>query len=395
MGILQIASTFTATPLKAALQAAFERQGIPQEVGFSQYSQMAEFMLRPAQFADGVMGALVLLRVEDWLRDDLKSAPPNPGLDNQARQQLVSRTEDFITQLSVLTDAIPQVWVMVCPSNGWIATRHNLRTLCRTYSNIVTAKVRKLPVTLVNCPPFLLTAESEDQSTDRLGQMPFTQSAYDQLGEYLADEIKRTFRQTEMSVGIASADSTQFATYLAGLNVQVKLHRPEGAERKHVERMLRTIASFSLTGERPFLKDDEIEQMLGRGECFLVSVSDRLADYGPTGFVHFHELDSDMVVEGMSLSCVVLGKQAEFAVLSALAEYARGRDLKKMIFRFIAADRNQPMQVFLESIATNDPEVGYVANVSEFATRIGQSAIKPGAWTVAFPSSSRESTALT
>ena len=66
-GVLPVTSTFTATPLKAALQAALEREGIPQDVGFFLYGQMSEFMLRPAQFTDGASGAVLLLRVEDWL----------------------------------------------------------------------------------------------------------------------------------------------------------------------------------------------------------------------------------------------------------------------------------------------------------------------------------------
>jgi len=158
--------------------------------------------------------------------------------------------------------------------------------------------------------------------------------------------------------------------------------------------MLRTIASFSLTGERPFLTDEEIGQMLSSGECFLVSVSDRLADYGPTGFVLFREIDQELLVNGMALSCVVLGKQAEFAVVSALSRHAADRGLPKMVFHYSPAERNQPMQVFLESIATNHPGVGYVTDVSEIERRINESAVKPGAWTIALQSTFEDSGAV-
>lgn len=392
--ILQIASTFTATPIRDSLRAALADQGLESEIGFVLYGQISEFMLRPAQFADAVSGAVVLLRIEDWLREDLKSATPDPGFQSQARQRMASRSADFVDQVWALSEGVPQVWVMVCPSNGWIATRHNLRALCRTYGNVVTARIRILPVTVLNCPSFLLNGECNDHSTDRLGQMPYTQAAYDQLGEYLAVEIKRTMRRMDSATVAAGSDSSQFAAYLAGLNLQVKLSRPEGPARTHVERMLRTIASFSLTGERPFLADDEIGQMLADSECLLISVSDRLADYGPTGFVLFREVNQEMVVDAMALSCVVLGKQAEFAMLSALASYAAARGLLSITFRYTAADRNQPMQEFLDSIAGIEPGVGYVVKVSDVETRISAAAVNPGAWTVALPSSYDNSGAL-
>jgi hypothetical protein len=381
-GILPITATFTATPIKSALEAALTREGIGQDVSFLLYGQMSEFMLRPSQFVDGATGAVVLVRIEDWLREDFKSAAPDPSLENLARQRLVSRSADFVTQLSALAQSVPQVWVLVCPSHGWIATRHNLSALCRTYANLVTAKVRKLPVTVLNCPSFLLNGECDDNATDRLGQMPYTQVAFDQLGELLAGEIKRTLRQSDSAAVTKAADSTQFAAYLAGLNVQVKLARADESNRSHVGRMLRTIAGFSLTGQKPHLTEEEIARMEeGRG-CLLVSVSDRLADYGTTGFVLFREANQEMTVEEMALSCVVLGKQAEFAVLSALGRYAASQGLMKIAFKFSPSDRNQPTQEFLESVTVNEPGVGYVVNVTDVEGQISRAAVKPGAWKV-------------
>src|SRR5215831_3117425 len=111
--VLQIASTFTATPMKPALRSALAELATDSEIGFVQYGQMAEFMLRPAQFATETIGAIVLLRIEDWLRDDLKSLPPDPALENQVRQRITSRSTDFINQVSALVDGVPQVWLLV------------------------------------------------------------------------------------------------------------------------------------------------------------------------------------------------------------------------------------------------------------------------------------------
>jgi hypothetical protein len=393
-GYLPVASTFTAGSLKASIQAAIASTGTVVIGELFQYSRASEFMLRPKHFCPDATGAVVLLRLEDWLRADLKSGRPDQPLDAWAKERLLLQSRGFIEEVSALSRAVPQVWVMVCPSNGWIATRHHLGALCRTYGNVVTARLRKLSVTVLNCPPFLLNGECDDHSTDRLGQMPYTQAAFDQLGEFLASEITRTLRQTDSASGPTASDSTQFATYLAGLNVQVKLSPAEAPDYVHVDRMLRTIAGFSLTGEKPFMPDDEIGRMLADGDCLLISVSDRLADYGLAGFVHLREAKQEMVVDAMALSCIVLGKQAEFAALSALSQYAAAHGLLKISFRYTAAGRNQPMQEFLESVAEIEPGIGYVVEVSDVETRIGESAVKPGAWTVALLSSFDDSGVL-
>ncbi len=381
-GHLPITSTFTATPLQIPFLAEITKNGIAVSSPFYLYGQMDDFMLRSLFYCPEATGAVVLLRLEDWLREDLKSSQVHPDLVSYAKHKLVSRSADFLAAVSALTATVPQVWIVVCPSNGWISAKYDLRQLFRTHGNVLAARLRQLPVTVLNCPPFLLNGECDDHFTDRLGQMPYTQTAFDHLGEFLAGEIKRTLRRTDSTPRPMASDSTPFATYLAGLNVQVKLARLEGQDFTHVERMLRTIAGFSLTGEKPFLGDEEVGRMLSNGDCLLVSVSDRLADYGPTGFVLFREVKQQMIVDAMALSCVVLGKQAEFAVLSALSHYAVAHGLLSINFRFAAADRNQPMQEFLESVANNEPGIGYVVDVSDVESRINKSAVKPGAWTV-------------
>ena len=388
--VLPVATSFTATPLKEILVASLQADSVE----FFLYSRASEYMLRPQNFCSDAAGALVLLRLEDWLRDNLKSASPGKVSHATVKESLLARSNDFVNEVTALASNVRQVWILLCPSKGWIATRHDLTTACRTYSNLIAARLRKLPVTVIDCPSFLLNGESDDHSTDRLGQMPYTQAGFDQLAQYLAAEIKRTSLLGQPGVVPRAADSTEFATYLASLKVRVKLSPVEASDRAHVGRMLRTIAGFSLTGEMPFLQDDEIERMLTDRNCLLVSVADRLAEYGPTGFVLFRVAGKDLIVEAMALSCVVLGKQAEFAALSALARHAGGHDLSRIVFLYKAAERNQPMQEFLESVAVSEPGLGYVVSVADVEARISESAVNPRAWTVELQSSLDNSSVL-
>ena len=82
-----------------------------------------------------------------------------------------------------------------------------------------------------------------------------------------------------------------------------------------MDRLLRTVAAFSLTGERRDIPDAEVDAYLNPDRCMLISVSDRLSDHGSSGLVAFRATGDSLIVDVMALGCPVLGKQVEFAVL--------------------------------------------------------------------------------
>src|SRR5581483_7353545 len=102
MRVFQVISTFTSTPTAATLQNALGAAGIRAELNFVQYGQMSEYMLSPASESSEVLGSIVLVRVEDWLRSGLLSGAPASGLDAWVRQQLRNRLDEFILQFNTL-----------------------------------------------------------------------------------------------------------------------------------------------------------------------------------------------------------------------------------------------------------------------------------------------------
>lgn len=382
-GLLQVASTFTATPIRDSLRTAAVKGRFSEEVEFVLYAQMSEYMLWSASDWPRVAGTIVLLRLEDWLREDLKSPSTDTRSDTQARQRLSARSDEFVNHIATLSQRAPQVWFLACPSTGWIARRHKLVTLCRTYTNLVVARVRKLPVTVLDCPVFLSEGKFDDLSADRLGQVPYLQAAFDQLGEFLASQIARTWQPRDlMPVPAKYIRSAELAAYLAGLRVQVKLAPVNVCDQNYVDRLLRTAAGFSLTGEKPDIPDDYVERLLESRSCFVISVSDRLSDYGPSGFVFFQKSQGTLVVDSMALSCIVLGKQVEYAVLSALAQYAAEHDLARIVFEYTPSSRNEPMHTFLQSVTDSQSDNRHVVAVSTLETKIKTVAVSPGAWTL-------------
>jgi hypothetical protein len=268
---------------------------------------------------------------------------------------------------------------------GWISEHHKIEIVCRIYTNVVAARVRAIPnITVLNWPASLSKSQFADRNADRLGQIPFTQETFDRLGALLGEQIARTWEQETRTVLRETDSSEALAEYLKNLRVQVTLAPalPEG--RAHVDRLLRTVASITLTGEQRDLDDTQLDRLSSTRECLLASVSDRLAEYGFTGVVAYRVEEHDMVVDSMSVSCAVLGKQVEYAIIAALAQVAAEQGLTKLVFEYRPAARNQATETFLKSFADTAPGMKFIVPVVEADDRIRKASVAPGTWTLDF-----------
>lgn len=376
---IQIASTFVCTPIEHSLRRSVSDADIADAVGFTPPAQMAEYMLSPALDSEQILGTIVVARVEDFLREYVDAASEQVT-DSGVRQQLRARLDEFLSQLAILALRGRPVWFLACPSTGWIAARYKLGVLCRTYSNLLSARVRNVSqVIVLNWPASWSASELDDHGRDEAEHIPFSISRFDHLGEFLGPQLARTLSKGEVSA-TAATGSPELAAFLAGLSVQVELAPAEHSGRVHVDRILRTAASFSLTGENLTISEAAIDAVLTSQNCMLVSVSDRLSNYGPSGVVVAHAAEEGLVVDSLSLSCTVLGKQVEHAVLSALAQIATDRHLNSIVFAYRPSGRNQPMLAYLKSIAEGGVDQNYVLAPKDVEARISRIAVAPGAW---------------
>ena len=385
--VLQIASSFTCIPIAKTLRPVVVEAGIADDLGFSQYSQMTEYLLGPAPDSPQILGTVILVRVEDWLRDDLKSLPAGASdAVPRARQSLRANVDEFASQVKSLAQRGKPVWFLACPSAGWIAQRHKLETLCRTFTNLLVTRIQSLPgVTILTWPAASLADADEfsDRNADRLGQIPFTQDGFERLGQFVGEQIERTFSgKTTGKEFAASAGTPDLAAYLAGLQVRVRMSAAKAEDRPHLDRILRTVAAFSLRGEKRDLAEAEVDALLEPGRCMLIRVSDRLSDHGVGGLIAFLPVSDGLVVDAMALSCPVLGKQVEYAVVAGLAQIAAQRQCAKLIFEYRVSARNQITATFLKSVSEEESDTRYVLPVAQAEERITKAAVAPGTWTL-------------
>jgi hypothetical protein len=243
--------------------------------------------------------------------------------------------------------------------------------LFQIYTNLLTTRLRSVPqIMTLAWPAASLPREVEDRAADRLGHIPFTQETFDKLGMLLAEHVGRNWKPEHPSASTQPENRDALIEYLKNLKVQVSLTPALPENRDHIDRLLRSAASISLTGEQRDLTDGQIDDLLTTRENVLVNVKDRLADYGVAGVVSYRFDNENMIVDAMSVSCAVLGKQVEYGIISGLVQIAAEHEVSNVVFEYRPASRNQATAAFLKSVADTDSETRYVLPVKAAEERL-------------------------
>jgi predicted enzyme involved in methoxymalonyl-ACP biosynthesis len=91
-----------------------------------------------------------------------------------------------------------------------------------------------------------------------------------------------------------------------------------------------------------------------------IRVRDRLGDYGTSGLVALDRADHRWTVDVFSLSCPVLGKGVEAAVLREVTRRAGAAGADEVVVRWTDTGRNGTARRFLsevDAVAPGDPRV--------------------------------------
>ena len=166
-------------------------------------------------------------------------------------------------------------------------------------------------------------------------------------------------------------------SFLAGLQLAVDIAAPLPEQLPRVAQLTQRTNQFNFTTLRR--SEEQIAQLLqsGERECLAVHVKDRFGDYGLVGATIFHSAADALQVDTFLLSCRVLGRGVEHAMLRQLGEIAVSRRLSRLDFEFVPSKRNAPARAFLESLAADFQEpaqLGFTFRIpATYAAEISES----------------------
>ena len=204
---VNICASFVAEPLQEYLDYWSSELSINTKVTFAPYNQVFQQLLNPeSTFLKNAGINVLLLRVEDWLRDQLPTdAREKIAILNQTYAELIDSIEYARTNSLVpfLVGVVP-----IRPSHDYTDEVANyIKELSGKLENFIQNLPRFYLLNLHNIASLYSVEELFDDKSDELGHIPFTQEYYAALGTYIMRKI-RAYKEPSYKVIVLDCDNT-------------------------------------------------------------------------------------------------------------------------------------------------------------------------------------------
>jgi FkbH-like protein len=197
-----------------------------------------------------------------------------------------------------------------------------------------------------HCPNVLTLQLPEDP-----GEIPMFLKhiwAFDRL-KVTAEDKKRTRmyiterKRREVKSSISSLDA-----FIKNLQLKVVMGRIEPSRMPRAAQLTRRTNQFNLSTLRR--TESELGELLKSPgiDARVVHVSDRFGDYGLVGVVITKEQGDHLFIDTFLLSCRVLGRTVENAILAGLKNDCKEKNINALHAKFIPTRKNKPFLEFLE-----------------------------------------------
>lgn len=162
-------------------------------------------------------------------------------------------------------------------------------------------------------------------------------------------------RRTSMYRENAARDSVEsqavdLGQFLAELELSIDIGPPAEHEWPRVSQLTQRTNQFNFTTVRR--SEAEVRALQAAGSRVLaVQVRDRFGDYGLVGLVIARGDDTALQVDTFLLSCRVLGRGVEHAIVARLGELAVAEALAEVRMHFVPTPKNVPARAFADAVA--------------------------------------------
>ncbi|PPC87492.1 MAG: hypothetical protein CTY37_03470 [Methylotenera sp.] len=166
------------------------------------------------------------------------------------------------------------------------------------------------------------------------------------------EDTKRTqmYRENSARQELES-NVTDIHEFLASLDLLIDIQAPDENDFSRVSQLTQRTNQFNFTTIRR--SESEIRGLAEADNTILrrVKVSDRFGDYGLVGFCIAKIINQVLVVDTLLLSCRVLGRGVEHAILRSLADIAKEANCTRLDIEYKYTSKNEPARAFADSVA--------------------------------------------
>lgn len=352
--IVVLASSFYTAALEQPFVQALAKHGVARGVVCVPYNQLHTFLLDPRSIIPAETPAIVilLLRVEDLIR--LESANSRPTDADVHLGIFRERTAQFLDVLSRVRGVC--LTLLICPSGRGAHDVSFLGNAVRVAEFRSAAELRRQQGhKVVLWSDFERTvphASMFNVAGDRLGHVPYSPDGLAALAEFFVKQIGSLPTTTLPATPKAEAkdgDNTALQQFLGTLGVGLSVSPLTAEDEAAAVDLIRHTTHFINTPDRKWAVGD-VRALVAdtlHGQAWVVRVSDRFGDYGVSGAMTFTFGAETMRVGFWFLTCPVLGKQVEYALLNWFAHIAELRRVTAIEVPFVKGRDNQVLFAFL------------------------------------------------
>jgi FkbH-like protein len=173
-----------------------------------------------------------------------------------------------------------------------------------------------------------------------------TCEAFDQIAVSAEDRQRAALYEIDQKRELARSGSASVGDFLSTLQIRVSVGLVDGDTLPRVAQLIQKTNQFNLTGRR--YTEAELQAQLAAGAVgYWLRASDRFGDYGLVGTAFALE-DAPGIwrIDSFVMSCRILGRQVETALLAAIARQAFDSGAMRLIGDFVDSPRNAPARDF-------------------------------------------------
>jgi len=159
-------------------------------------------------------------------------------------------------------------------------------------------------------------------------------------GQMYVSEKERTDLKNKIS---------DLSDYLKILDMKMYITINDKKNIQRISQLTQKTNQFNMTTKR--YTEEQIESFLNSEDYKIYSLrlADKFGDYGITGLAIVEKSD-DWRIDNLLLSCRVLGRQVEQAILAYVADDAKKVSQQKLIAEFIPTKKNNPAKDFYQNM---------------------------------------------
>ncbi|MBD3917807.1 amino acid adenylation domain-containing protein [Paenibacillus sp. PR3] len=302
--------------------------------------------------------------------DGAEGVTVTPGFAAVQRRLLQARSEGFLLALCSKNNE-SDVWDVFDRNPGMLLTRDHFaawRIDWSSKSDHVQAIAQELNVgvdsfvflddnaaeclAMMAACPQVLTIKVPEDTEGQLTAFADHLWALDRVQVTEEDRRRADRYGEERKRRLAEASMSSMEQYLASLSIRVAFRTLQLEDVPRASQLTYRTNQFNSTSVRR--SEEQMLQQASLGQVFVLEASDRYGDYGLVGLAITRVEGIVLRVESLMMSCRVLGRGIEHAVLDRLAAIADDRGCTLVQIDFIPSAKNAPFAAYLRSLPGGD-----------------------------------------